>query len=253
MRDTKVGVAYDIADPSKRRQLPQHDFNEAKVNQTPASFRFIKGHIEKVAGIGNDDQTVVIIRPKYYNGSSGRVWASDYLRQCHEHLSQIQESGLHAYSNGMKKFASYLHDILFYFVDLTMKEDVLSAPSQPKCQHIERYEEEKTEWLVLRTEEDVLSWSEMRDGIPNSERDIGSKPEHSTIEIQKKATFCLENCCLSIKNRKLWEKLEDISKDSSEVLGKIIPGYSSPPCVVMCLKLLTQGHWCWSVKHRSPF
>ena len=33
VRDRKVGVVYDIADPSKRRQLPQHDFSEAKVNQ----------------------------------------------------------------------------------------------------------------------------------------------------------------------------------------------------------------------------
>ncbi len=73
----KVGVVYDVTDLTKSRALPQHDFNEPKVNQTPASFRFIKGHIEKIEGkqslISSSDQTVVTIRPKYYIGSSGSV------------------------------------------------------------------------------------------------------------------------------------------------------------------------------------
>ena len=41
-RDTKAGVVYDVVDPLKARKLPQHDFNQAQVNQTPASFHFIK-------------------------------------------------------------------------------------------------------------------------------------------------------------------------------------------------------------------
>ena len=60
-RDTKAGVVYDVADPNKRRKLPQHDFNQPQVNQTPVSFRFIKGHVEEIEGknnlINDKDQT----------------------------------------------------------------------------------------------------------------------------------------------------------------------------------------------------
>ena len=68
-RDSKTGAVYDVVDPNKRRELPQHYFNEPKVNQTPASFRFIKGSIEqKKEDILTDtsDQTLVIIRPKFW-------------------------------------------------------------------------------------------------------------------------------------------------------------------------------------------
>lgn len=67
-RDSKTSVVYDVVDPDKRRELPQHDFNEPKVNQTPASFRFIKGSIEQKQEedilMNTSDQTLVIIRPK---------------------------------------------------------------------------------------------------------------------------------------------------------------------------------------------
>ena len=60
-RDTTAGVVYDVTDPIKRRKLPQHDFNQPQVNQTPASFRFIKGHVEEIEGknnlINDKDQT----------------------------------------------------------------------------------------------------------------------------------------------------------------------------------------------------
>ena len=46
-RDSKAGVVYDVVDPAKRWELPQHDFNEPKVNQTAASFRFIRGYTEE--------------------------------------------------------------------------------------------------------------------------------------------------------------------------------------------------------------
>lgn len=41
-RATKTGVIYDVIDPEEEKKLPQHDFNHPEVNQTPASFRFIK-------------------------------------------------------------------------------------------------------------------------------------------------------------------------------------------------------------------
>ena len=144
---------YDVADPSKRRKLPQHDFSHPQVNQTPASFRFIKGHVEEIEGennlVNNEDQTVVVIRGTYYIGSSGSVWVSDYLRICHEHPSLFQESSLNAISNMLNKFVCRIHDTLFYFVDITMTEYVQSETTEPSCQY-RQYGEEKLNWLQGR-------------------------------------------------------------------------------------------------------
>ena len=183
-RDTKAGIVYDVADPLKARKLPQYDFNQAQVNQTPASFRFIKGHVEEIENknnlVNDNDQTIVIIRPKYYIGNSGSVWASDYLRICHEHPSLFQESRQSAISNTLNKFVCHIHDILFYFVEITMKEDVQSATTEPSCP-FRKYEEEKFEWLLQQIEVAVLAWREEKEGIPEQEKTIGNnlKKQHS--------------------------------------------------------------------------
>ena len=49
-RNVKKGVIYDISDPSKQKALPQHDFTEAKVHQTPSSFRFRRGNVATIDG-----------------------------------------------------------------------------------------------------------------------------------------------------------------------------------------------------------
>ena len=58
VRDVKKGVIFDVADPQKQKQLPQHDFNsEPKVHQTPSSFRFIR---EKVENIGRSKDLYIL-------------------------------------------------------------------------------------------------------------------------------------------------------------------------------------------------
>ena len=224
---------YDVVDPNKRRQLPQHDFNEPKVNQTPASFRFIKGSIEQKQEedilINTSDQTLVIIRPKYYVGSSGSVWASDYMRLCHEQPQLFQESGLHAYSTALKKFSAYLHDIAYYFSHLTMEEDVTNASSESDCQH-RLYEEHKLHWLVQQTEEATESWNEEEDSILESEKVIGTDLKSKAVDIQKKAKCCIENCLQLIVDNKLYEKEEDVSNDCKELCHTIERLQLTPWC-----------------------
>lgn len=92
VRDTKAGVVYDVCEPEKQKQLPQHDFNQA-----PASFQFIQQHTEKIEEkgelISNQDQSVVIIWPKYYIRSCSSVLASDYMRLSHD-LPMLFQEGL---------------------------------------------------------------------------------------------------------------------------------------------------------------
>ena len=49
----------------------------------PSSFRLVEGHLQSIDGsqkmIHDFDQTLVMVRPKHYVGSSGSTWASDYL------------------------------------------------------------------------------------------------------------------------------------------------------------------------------
>ena len=71
-RNTKAGVIYDVCDPNEQKKLKQHDFNNPEVNQIPASFRLIKQHIENIQEkdelMSDQDQSLVIIRPKYFIG-----------------------------------------------------------------------------------------------------------------------------------------------------------------------------------------
>lgn len=41
---------YDVNDPEEQKRLQQHDFNHPEVNQTQASFRFIRQHILSIDG-----------------------------------------------------------------------------------------------------------------------------------------------------------------------------------------------------------
>lgn len=98
-RNTKAGVIYDVCDPNEQKKLKQHDFNHPEVNQTPASFRLIKQHIENIQEkdelMSDQDQSLVIQkpgRPKYFIGSGGSLWASDYMRLSYEVPKLFQES-----------------------------------------------------------------------------------------------------------------------------------------------------------------
>ena len=134
-RNTKAGVIYNVCDPNEQKQLPKHDFNVPQVNQTPASFRCIKKHIETIQGkdelISDQDQSLVIIRPKYYIGSSGSVWASDYMRLCYEVPQLFQENSENTgLSKEMQKLVIRSHDVVYYFTDLTMEEDTMRVTAE---------------------------------------------------------------------------------------------------------------------------
>ena len=151
-RDVRKGVIYDVSDPSKEKQLPQHDCCEPKVYRTPSSFRFIKGKVEEIEGdnkfVHEEDQTIVTVRPKVYIGSSGSVWASDQLKIKWE-VPQLFEQSVelpYEYPLVLRKFCHRMHDILFYFQDCTMKDDVLCATACPDCK-FKTYEMKKLNWL----------------------------------------------------------------------------------------------------------
>ena len=62
--------------------------------------------------ISSSDQTVVLIGPKYYMGSSGSIWASDYMSLSHEYPTQ--STVMH--SQALQKFAYCIHDTQIFCI-----------------------------------------------------------------------------------------------------------------------------------------
>ena len=226
VRDTKAGVIYNVCEPEKQKQLPQHDFNQVEVNQTPASFRFIRQHTEKIEEkeelISDQDQSVVIIRPKYHIGSCGSVWASDYMRLSHELPMLFQEasSGNKDYSIEFRKLVTFSHDVVFYFIDLTMKEDVICATPQTGYQYY-CYENEKLAWLVNQLDEIMRVWTEDKERAKESEETLAKEFPEKLVSIKENAASLQRDMLIYVKQEKLWETMEDLLSECSRYLRKI--------------------------------
>ena len=126
---TDIGVKgarrQEIIMPSNQEGLlPQHDFSESKVQITPSSFRFMtkKVDTESKQLVRDEDQSVVMIRPKYYMGSSGSVWASDYLKIGHQypHLLSSQNEQPE-WAVPICKLAGAVSDYCVYLIDTAEK------------------------------------------------------------------------------------------------------------------------------------
>ena len=56
---------YDVTENSLQKRLPQHDFCNPDLHQTPSSFRLVKGHLQSIDGsqkmIHDFDQTLVMV------------------------------------------------------------------------------------------------------------------------------------------------------------------------------------------------
>ena len=103
-------------------------FSDPKLHITPGSFRFMTKKVDEASKklLRDEDQSVVIIRPKYFFGSSGSVWASDYVKISHEypHLFEVKTENTQ-WSVPVKRLCASVLDYTMYFLDTLEKEDVL--------------------------------------------------------------------------------------------------------------------------------
>ena len=141
------------SDETKQPQLPQHDWADKKLYQTPSAHRFMEKEETGVEIDGYDqlqtvhDTSVVTIRPKYYIGSSGSVWASDYMhiRYMRPDLYEIENEGDETSYRG-RQGCAIISDTLSYYVMTTVKDDLFQMTKSTNCPH-RTYEEEKIQWL----------------------------------------------------------------------------------------------------------
>ena len=88
----------------------------------------MKWKVESINGIDNlmrtEDQSLVTVRPKYYVGSSGSVWASELPRIYYEEPGLFEvNDGSCKLSKDAKSFALQIRDCMMYFTETTVSED----------------------------------------------------------------------------------------------------------------------------------
>lgn len=235
-RNTKAGVIYDVCDPNEAKQLPQHDFNIPQVNQTPASFRLIKQHIEMVQDksqlISDQDQSLVVIRPKYYVGSGGSVWASDYMRLCYEVPCPFQENPLSTdLSTDLQKLALRSHDVVYYFTDLTMEKDVKKINADADCKYF-CYEQDKLVWFCTQINNIIIEDGEA--DYSESEQEIRLEIVKQLLEIKEMTTLVQVQMLTQVQEGTLWETTNNILSKCQEYLINI----SRLGCPKICCSIL---------------
>ena len=84
MQSAKNVKVIQPTDPAKQRVLPKYDFLVNLVNATPGVSWFMKYEVIKEDQVKEtikivESDVVVFNRPKAFVGSSGSVWASEYM------------------------------------------------------------------------------------------------------------------------------------------------------------------------------
>ena len=84
MQSAKNVKVIQPTDPAKQRVLPKYDFPVNLVNATPGVSWFMKYEVIKEDQVKEiikivESDVVVFNRPKAFVGSSGSVWASEYM------------------------------------------------------------------------------------------------------------------------------------------------------------------------------
>lgn len=200
---------------SRRNWSNTYDFENPEVNQTPASFRLIKQHIENIQEkdelISDQDQSLVIIHPKYFIGSGGSSWASDYMRLSYEVPKLFQESPQNtSLSIELQRLAICSHDVVYYFTDLTMEEDVMRVKTETGCKYF-CYEQEK---LISFQNQISYITIQYKEAVHlQSEQEIGSELLETLSGLRKTAESVQTQMLAHTRQGKLWDVTKDILSD----------------------------------------
>jgi hypothetical protein len=150
------------SDATQQRVLPKSDFPNRMVNVTPGVNRVMSYKLEEVDGSSKikivEDDTIVFNRPKFFVGSSGTVWASEYMRLRYEEprlfLTDIDE----AQPTQEVTLLIRLRDQLRFYMLATNEKDVANISSKVDCSH-RKYEISRAmavKKTLIKTQEQYL-------------------------------------------------------------------------------------------------
>ena len=107
-------------------------------------------------------------------------------------LFQEASSGNTDYSIEFRKLVTFSHDVVFYFVDLTMKEDVICATPQTGCQHY-CYENKKLVWLKNQLDKIMGFWTEDKERVKQSEETLANEFLEKRISVTENTASLQRN------------------------------------------------------------
>ena len=120
---------------------------------TPATYRFLEKAEEEIVRdeeelLTKTDQTVVVVRSKFYVPSEGTTWASDYMRLRHDNtqLYEVGSDSFEKYSLPFHSLCAKVKDNVSYFIKRTIKEDASCVTDEANC-CFKLYEKKRSEHL----------------------------------------------------------------------------------------------------------
>ncbi|CAC5408328.1 unnamed protein product [Mytilus coruscus] len=138
-------------DTNTMKRLPKYDFANAKLNITPGSHRYMEKNITNVNGEASimltKDQSVCVMRPKFYVGSSGSVWASEdrRLRVVKPDLYEVKSCN---FSSEFRIICHRVGDKIRHFIDQTEENDIKNVSNNKVCSH-RNYEQERINSVII--------------------------------------------------------------------------------------------------------
>ena len=152
-------VIYQPSNDEQARKLPKYDFPISMMNVTPGTHRIMKKEVHEVDGKEEiktfDEQTFVYLRSKYFVGSSGSVWASEFIDiiQKQPHLFEVKGTGSSLCSSEFKQIIRLVQFAILLFTEVTDKEEITCIePSNEQCA-FRAYELQRINKLLNRLED----------------------------------------------------------------------------------------------------
>ena len=191
---------YQPSNDEEARKLPKYDFPVAMVNVTPSGYRIMERGVKTINDKSETeiiaDSCYVFVRPKYFLGSSGTVWASEImqLRQEAPHKFELVShcAGTSEQSVAFKSICITLLDAMKYYIDSTKKEDVMKLLTENNAGHKE-YEScranvlQESIWKVFATANtDKATMSEEDKRHFDSVREIIGNTSNAIVELKNK-------------------------------------------------------------------
>eukprot|EP00794_Sanderia_malayensis_P002367 gene2368-2728_t len=219
---------YQPSNDEEARKLPKYDFPVAMVNVTPSGYRIMEKRVKKINNKSETeiiaDSCYVFVRPKYFLGSSGTVWASEImqLRQEAPHKFEIVSNveGASQQSMAFKSICITLLDAMTYYIDSAEKDDVMKLLTKNNDKHKE-YEScranvlQESIWKVFATasadketmsKEDKANFDTIREIITNTSNAIvmlkNQLSEKTHPSVWGVVCSIVENCISSVQKIK---------------------------------------------------
>ena len=133
--------SFQSCNESNAGKLPKYDFANAQLHITPGSHRFIDyktNHVDgKIVLETVEDESVCVMRPKYYVGSSGSVWASEEFRLRCEKPYLYEEPDDRNHHFGFTGGCAQVQMKLCHYLDSLEYEDIARITNNMDCKFAE--------------------------------------------------------------------------------------------------------------------